>query len=82
MTKAHLSLSPGTVTFRPSVHDSQVQRGRYEEHYLKGWPEGEAYGLKHCEEHSETCAVRVTYISMAIVRQIIFDGGGPFLELG
>lgn len=57
------------------------RRGRYEDHYLRGWPAGEAYGFKQCAEHSPTCAVRVTYISMAIVRQVIFDGGGPFLDL-
>ena len=82
MTPKARSLTSPPFTFLPSADDGASRRGRYEEHYLKGWPEGVVYGLKQCTEHSETCAVRVNYISMAIVRQVIFDGGGPFTALG
>lgn len=61
---------------------SEPYRGRYEHHYLKGWPEGESEGLSRCDEHGDTCAMSVTYIEARIVRKILFDGGGPFMELG
>ncbi|MGD9712717.1 MAG: hypothetical protein AB7V46_11685 [Thermomicrobiales bacterium] len=70
------------VSFLPLSESGESRRGRYEEHYLKGWPEADAHGLKQCTEHSETCAVRVTYVNIGFVRQVLFDGGGPFPELG
>jgi hypothetical protein len=74
-------LAAGRLSFLPLSESGEARRGRYEEHYLKGWPEGKAHGLSKCPEHP-TCAIRVTYISVGIVRQVLFDGGGPFPELG
>jgi hypothetical protein len=69
------------VTFLPAGEDGASRRGRYEEHHLKGWPEGEAHGLAKCTEHP-TCAVRVTYVSFPLVKKILLDGGSPYVEIG
>jgi len=66
----------------PASRPEPPHRGRYESHYLKGWPEAEAFGLTKCDEHGDHCAKRVTFIDVPIVRHVLFDGGGPYYELG
>jgi hypothetical protein len=80
--KANLTRRLGLVERQVEARQPSELRGRYEHHYLRGWPEAESYGFTQCPEHGESCAKRGTPIQAPIVKQILFDGGGPFLYIG
>ena len=74
-------LSAEPLRFLPLSEDGAGVRGRFEIHYTEAWPEAESAGLEKCDEHGDTCAKKVTYMSAPIVRKVIMKRG-PFLDLG